>query len=384
MYRLTEKEKNRAMTLLEDVLSTVSVNGQSREIAVAEYLEQYFLDTPYEARVQKIDEKRGNFLLEIPGEKKEGYIVWNGHMDTVPYGDPASWSSDPADPAVRDGKIYARGASDMKGGLCAMAFALHYMAEHSLKPSERIRFIGTCDEEKGGTGAEAILKEEFLGTPDFLLIGEPTDCNIGIAQKGCIWLEILVKGRTSHGAYPWMGVNAAELGFELCSQIKTYVSCQDHPILSGATAVLTRAEGGVANNMVPDFMRFVMDIRSVPGITHEKLLGQFQSLAELMIVQHPGLEIEMHVLNERIPVDIAPGNDYVRKLRGTAEKICGKVPEDIGIYFFTDASVFLREHKIPTVLFGPGSPALCHKPDEYMELDKYFQAIEVYINMLTE
>ena len=142
MYKLTAEERERALSLLMKVMAIPSVNGVSREADVADYLKSYFSDTGYPAKVQQIDEKRGNFILEVPGEETDHYMVWNGHMDTVPYGDESAWATDPAVPVIKeDGRLYGRGASDMKSGLCAMAFALHLLAERGVKPRETVRFL---------------------------------------------------------------------------------------------------------------------------------------------------------------------------------------------------------------------------------------------------
>lgn len=382
--RLTEREKKEALQLLTGVLAVPSVNGQNREADVSDYLKRYFGDTTYEAKIQMIDEKRGNFILDVPGKRAENHVIWNGHMDTVPYGELSAWKRDPAVPVIEDGKIYARGASDMKGGLCAMAFALHYLWKNGLVPEENIRFLATCDEERNGDGAAALLKEGYFGKPDFLLIGEPTACEIGIAQKGCIWLEIQVTGRTSHGAYPHRGINAAELGFDLCRRISDAVTACEDPVLQKATAALTQVQGGVANNMIPDKARFVMDLRLIPGKSADWLGQKLEQIRGSMEDEHPGLGIQFKILNNRIPVSLSAEHERTRMLAETIEKAAGRTPGNIGIYFFTDASVFLRDHDVPTLLFGPGTPELCHKVDECMELELYYRAIEVYLNLLCQ
>ena len=154
-------------------------------------------------------------------------------------------------------------------------------------------------------------------------------------------------------------------------------------MLSQATASITQVHGGVANNMIPDEVRFIMDVRTVPGVSHEKLLQEIESLKQVMEISYPGLEVKVQILNERIPVEISRGHHRAKQLRKAAERATGKVPEDMGINFFTDASVFLRKKQVPTLLFGPGSPALCHKTDESMELARYYEAIETYLEFLT-
>ncbi len=384
MYRLTEKERAEACELLKEILSIASVNEECRERDVAEYFENYFKETGWKSYLQDISPKRANYILDVPGDAGRGYDLWNGHMDTVPYGDVSAWDTDPRVPVIKDGRIYGRGASDMKGGLAAMAYALHYVWKKRLRPRKAVRFAVTCDEEKGGEGARALIEGGLLGTPDFLLIGEPTDCKLGVAQKGCLWLSVSVRGRTSHGAYPWMGVNALEAGFAFCEQVKGLVRKYEHPLLGQATAAVTRAEGGVADNMIPDKAEFVMDIRCVPVISHSRLLAQIEELREACEEGAQGLEITVGIRNERIPVEIESKHPAVCRLRGAAEALAGKEPEDTGISFFTDASILTREREIPTLLFGPGDPALCHRVNESMALDNYYEAIEVFVNILTE
>ena len=384
MYRLTEKERAEARRLLEELLSVASVNGEGREADAAAFLENYFRETGWEMQRQQVGPGRENFILDVPGDAGQGYEVWNGHMDTVPYGDVSAWDTDPSVPSVKEGRIYGRGASDMKGGLAAMAYAFHYIWKKRLRPRRMVRFAATCDEEKGGTGARRFLESGLFGQPDFLLIGEPTNGMLGVAQKGCLWLLVSVKGRTAHGAYPGMGINAAEAGFAFCQQVKELVGRYGHPLLGQATATITRVQAGVADNMVPDAASFVLDIRCVPVISHRELLAQLEELRDACVRDAGGLEIHLSIRNERIPMEIASDHPQVERIRSLAEAVTGRRPDDTGISFFTDASVLAENEPVPVLLFGPGDPALCHRTNESMELKKYFDAIEVYINILTE
>lgn len=147
-----------AVELLKELLTIRSVNGRDDEGAVAEYLCKYFEQSGISAHIQRIDATHANVLAELEGESDDAPIFWNGHLDTVPYGDTGEWKTDPAVPVERDGFLYGRGASDMKSGLAAMVYALCEYKKSGRPVPHTIHFLGTCDEEKGGIGAQGDLK----------------------------------------------------------------------------------------------------------------------------------------------------------------------------------------------------------------------------------
>ena len=379
---MTEAEKIEAIELLNTLLGIPSVNGFSREADVAEYLQKYLKKFGIESELQYVDRMRANIIADIEGEEPEVLHIWNGHLDTVPYGNTDEWATDPSQPALIDGRITARGASDMKSGLAAMVYTLCRMKAEGKKPKYSIRFIGTCDEEKGGQGAAKVLAEDRLGSPALMIIGEPTDCNIGIAQKGCLWIKLTVNGKTSHGAYPEQGVNAVECGVEICRRFKEEVVKHHHPLLKASTAEITSINGGIAANMIPDVCELTMDVRIVPELTADDVLGRLKRTCDEYAEKKNGaLTAEFTVLNHRAAINTEPDNVYVEHLGKLIEKQ-GMKPELLGINYFTDASVFLKDGKgVPVLLFGPGCPDTAHKPNEYVEVDAYLASIEVLKKM---
>ena len=382
-----------AVDFVKELLAVPSVHGRDDEGQAAEFLCGFFREAGLEARVQRIDGTHANVLAVLEGEDKTNDFVWNGHLDTVPYGKPEEWDSDPAVPCERDGFLYARGASDMKGGLAAMAYALCAFKRSGKRVPVTIRFIGTCDEEKGGLGAEAVLKEQLLGKPCGILIGEPTGCLAGVAQKGCLWLEIRAQGRTSHGAYPGEGCNAVELGAALAGRIGDYVRGYAHPVLGSSTAQITRISGGIAPNMTPDACTILMDIRMVPGLTADMVLLKARELLEEQNRQReqaaggeacPAAEFraDFSVLNSRRAVEIAPDHGMAACLR---ESLAARGMDTglTGINYFTDASVLARDDmELPVLLFGPGEPDMAHKPNERLSLDRFRQSIRIYMDLI--
>lgn len=371
-----------AVELLKELLTIRSVNGRDDEGAVAEYLCKYFEKSGISAHIQRIDATHANVLAELEGESGAP-IFWNGHLDTVPYGDTGEWKTDPAVPVERDGFLYGRGASDMKSGLAAMVYALCEYKKSGRTVPRTIRFLGTCDEEKGGIGAREILKEVPETSIGTLLIGEPTGCRLGVAQKGCLWLEIEAHGKTSHGAYPQEGCNAVEQAMALAGEIETYVKSFTHPVLGASTAQVTQISGGVAPNMTPDTCRILMDIRMTPGLTSQMVVGQAEAFAAARsVTSEEKFRVSCRIVNDRRAIEIGESHPLVKQLSKGLEKK-GLPVETTGINFFTDASI-LVEHKLDAavLLFGPGEAGMAHKPNERVEIEKYQKSIQVLMDLI--
>ena len=363
-------DKN-AIQLLKEIIEIPSVNSKDRERSVAEYLAAYFKDHGIEAEVQDIDELHANVVAFVPGKNRDQTILWNGHLDTVPYGSLEEWNTDPKSAVEKDGRIYGRGSSDMKSGVAAMTYALCHLDG---EPACNIRFVGSCDEEKGGLGAEEALKAGYTKDVKWILVGEPTDMKLGIAQKGCLWMEMEIKGKTSHGAYPKEGANAVACAARLAEKVQAYVGTFSHEVLGASTAQITMIQGGVANNMTPDYCRTVMDIRMVPGLTAPMVLEYAGKLMEQEAGKDSRLSGKFTALNDRRAIEIDGNHPMTAGIRGLLKK-SGYTGEDLGINFFSDASVLDRAGEKDILLFGPGDPAMAHQPNEFVETGKYQDAI---------
>lgn len=367
----------KSIALLKEILAIPSVNGADNEGAVAEFIANYLKEKHIDAFVQQIDETHANIIAKLEGKSSET-VVWNGHLDTVPYGNTEEWNTDPSIPVEKNGRIYARGASDMKSGLAAMVYLLGEIGESGEKPEQTILFLGTCDEEKSGLGAEKILEEIDLSSGSLLLIGEPTECKLGVAQKGCIWAQLNISGKTSHGAYPEEGYNAVEYGMKIVHRIKKWVTEYEHRLLGTATAQVTMIQGGIAPNMTPDFAEILLDIRIVPGISAEDVEKKIKKICREEVEETNGeVKFEVRIKNARRAIEIAEEERWLKEFKAYLKQNDAET-EEIGINYFTDASILTKkESEIPVLLFGPGEPRLAHKPNEFVELEKYEKYIEI-------
>lgn len=192
--------------LLARMIAIDTQNPGGSERKLAETIADELRNVPCRCWIQPVDGgRRANVFAHIEGWSEEGALVLNGHLDTVPNG--GMWAENPQRACIQNGRMYGRGASDMKSGLAVLLAAFKRRAMENRIPRRGIWFVGTCDEEASGLGARAALNQ-IHGRVSALLIGEPTAGEIGLAAKGCIWLKLRGSGRTSHGAYPERGVDA--------------------------------------------------------------------------------------------------------------------------------------------------------------------------------
>ncbi|MGX8795113.1 M20 family metallopeptidase [Fusibacter sp. JL298sf-3] len=348
--------------ILKKLLSQPSVNGTPGERAIALCVFEHLTSAGMPTYLQHVSEDRYNVIAHIKGDDRTRCVLWNGHLDTVPFGDLEKWSTPPDVPHESAGVVYARGASDMKGGLAAMVDALCGQYSEGRRPKTDIVFLATCDEEKGGAGAEAFLKTQFAQRLTFAFVGEPTGNVLGTAQKGCLWVKIVVEGRTAHGAYPDKGENAVVKAFRLYGSIQMALAGAAHPLLGETTVNLASIHGGTAHNMVPDTCEMLLDIRYVPAVSDKRLFGALDAP-----------EVKTYdVLNHRRPIDAQSEAPHLFHLLKMPSK-------QIGVRYFTDASVLAKQlPHLPVVLLGPGAPDKAHQPDECLSLAAYDAAVAYY------
>jgi len=375
-------DKQAPAKLLSDMLSIDTQNPPGNEKALAEYIERYLRDVPCEARVQDLGNGRANVTAIRRGRTPGGALLLNGHLDTVPHGDAQNWRTAPAVPAIRNGRLYARGASDMKSGLCAALYAFKAFCVSGKIPAYDVLFAGTADEETGGMGAQALLDSGFLANAESAVIGEPTGNALGLCAKGTLWLRCALHGRTSHAAYPESGVNAITHAYALANAAERCARGSPHPLLGKATCTITQMESGVKINVVPDACLMALDIRTTPNVAHALLLAAIRAQAAAMEAETDGLSITIDVINDRMPVSAAPECAIARALSASYSAVCGEPIRQMGAAFFSDASVFLREKQMDVILFGPGESDEAHRPNESVDLRALTQAALIYRRLL--
>ncbi len=372
--------KNEAIELLTKLLEIPSVNGTRGEKNISAFIANYFKGYGIECEVIKVDEKRDNLIAYIEGEDSEVEVILNGHMDTVPFGELKMWDTPPDRVVIKGNRIYGRGSSDMKSGLAGMIYALTHLKK---KPKKSIVFIATCDEEKDGTGALEIVKTKVLEEAKFMIIGEPTSLNLGSMQKGCLWTKIKLYGKTSHGAYPEKGINAIEKLYPLIGGLCHFVKEFDKSSIHNSTAQINVIEGGNVPNMTADNCFAILDIRMVKPLTKDIVIKELDRLIKKMLDEEKEIVIEYEILNHRNSVESDEDSDSFKRLIEEIIKVTTSCKK-LGFSYFSDGSIFVENNSdLNVVLFGPGIADMAHRPNEYVEADKYLDYIEILRNYIS-
>lgn len=325
---------------------------------------------------------RASLVVVAEGESQEGGIAFIGHIDTVACNDPEKWIYSPHQAEVHSNILYGRGASDMKGGDAAMILAMQQLARSGKKPKKPIYFCFTADEENKGMGICAIAESKCLDKVDEVIICEPSDEKIGLSEKGALWLKLDVQGVASHASRPDLGVSAVECAIAFYNQLKASVeNGEQHSVLGETTVSVTRFDGGIMTNIIPPNANMELDIRTIPGTSHEKIIEKANAISKEMMSHCPKIKMELHVLNNRPALGSPEESSLVKGVMELAKEI-GISTAPKGLYFYTDASQFIPNVPVPFVIAGPGDDALAHCMNEHINLASVARYAQLYCSYI--
>lgn len=324
-----------------------------QEGPIADFVEAYVRDAG--VPVRRLDDNVYFWLGDGPDR-----LLLNTHLDVVPPSTDHPY--DPFDPVEVDGRIYGRGTVDAKASGAAMTTALLALARAGWSPpgGQVIVALTTCEETGGSyNGLEAL--RPHLPPLNAALVGEPTELQPCVAQKGLLILTCVAHGRTAHAARAHLGDNAVFRAARDLARLEPFVFEREDPFLGHPTLTVTTIEGGSARNVVPDQCTFTLDIRTTPAYDHDEIVS-------LLAGQ---LESEVRVHSKRIvPVSTDPSE---RIVRACVDAVPGAQP--FGSPTASDW-IFLKD--VPTVKIGPGPSQRSHTAQEFIEVAELHRAVEVY------
>jgi acetylornithine deacetylase/succinyl-diaminopimelate desuccinylase-like protein len=356
--------------LLRELIRIPSVNPDgdpgtthTGEKECAKFVADFLRSCGAEAWLEDVLPERPNVLGRFPSAgTAKPRLLFAPHTDTVSV---AEMTIDPFSGEVCDDRIWGRGASDTKGPMAAMLFAL--LESKDLLPhlSHEIWFAGFMGEEAGQQGVRALsAKERFA----FAIVGEPTGLQTVNTHKGSVWLTLRAHGRAAHGSMPQIGENAIEKILAVIDVLRGELSARFGACLDKTLGPLTfnlgTIQGGSKINIVPDLCEAKVDIRTLPG---QDLAPLLDSLAN----QFAEVKFERRILG---PLQTDPGHPAIRLLEA-----CGA--RCVGAPWYCDAAL-LADAGTPAVALGPGSMEQAHTADEWISVADLRAGVEFFKTLL--
>ncbi|WP_346399157.1 M20 family metallopeptidase [Pseudomonas syringae] len=365
------------IALTRALLAFQTLNPPGDEEACAAFLAEQLTRHGFVCELQRFGERRFNLVAWLEGDGHGKPLGFTGHLDTVPLGN-AIWSHSPFAGEIVDGRLYGRGASDMKAGIAAFIVACQ-RSRDSIQRGPGVRLILTGGEETGCDGAKALCSDapHLLGELGALLIGEPTANYPILGHKGALWLRCASHGLTAHGAMPEEGVNAIYLAAEHIGRAQTFEVGPAHPLMRKPTLNVGTISGGLNINSVPDYAAFTLDLRTAPNLDHDEIRGR--------LAAHLGSRAELSTLIDLPGICASLDEPWVQQVFARCQALHDAPLEEKAVPYFTDAAVLLPAIGYPpTLILGPGEPGMAHKVDEYCEVDKLHQCVELYAGLIED
>lgn len=371
--------------LLRALIQAPSYTGLPRqEEQVVNVLRQYFDQHGIAPEVSEVQPGRSNLLARISGNAPGKRLLLCGHTDTVP---PNKITvTDPFAAEIRENRIHGRGAVDMKGAVAAMAAALVALENLNALQRGEVILAAVIDEEMESRGAEALINSGFIA--DAAIIGEPTSNQIAIGHKGLEWLEVEFLGKATHGGTPDKGINAIAAAARFVSivedELAPALQARTHAALGAPTINMGTIHGGDQPSTVAARCTIQLDRRWVPGESVEQVFAELEDILTRVRACMPGLRTALRRVPGGMatmihgPLEIAINHHLVIAAQNAREHVCGAPGELTAFPAWTDAALFSREAKIPSLVCGPGDLSLAHAPEESIAITEVEEALKLY------
>lgn len=384
---LTNEKKGKVIKVCQELIKVKSYSGQ--EGNVVNKLKEIFTELGFDDFY--VDEY-GNIVGHIKGNKPGKKLLFDSHIDTVEVADESKWIHEPFAAEIIDEKIYGRGTSDMKGALSAMICGVSNFAEVTKKEfAGDIYVAGVVHEEC----FEGVASRKISGKikPDYVVIGEASECNLKIGQRGRAEIVIETYGKPAHSANPQKGINAVYKASKLINRVREMEMTHDDELGNGILELVDiKSSPYPGASVVPDYCKITYDRRLLVGETKEEVLQPVLDLIEEMKKEDPEFNAKAFyakgtekcytgeiISDERFFPAWKYGKeeDFVKdSLESLKES--GLNPEIAYYSFCTNGSHYAGEAGIKTIGFGPSPENLAHTIDEYIEIDQLVKATGGY------
>ena len=405
-------EKTEKIAILEKLVS-IDTTDQAEGV-IADYLADLFAQ--HGIHTEKVASKPGREnLVAYLGEATDKVLGVTGHMDVVSIGDRSKWTSDPFTLTARDGKLFGRGATDMKSGLAALVIAMIELHDQNVPLNGQIKLLATVDEEKNETGAQTLTAQGYADNLTALLVAEPSGVDkqalanssdkfpteivqkllranqtneqhfLIFAHNGSLDFKVTATGKTAHSSMPELGINAIDHLLTYYNRQKQYFD-QKHPIddvLGDIVPVTTLINGGEQINSVPGHAELTCRVRTTPALTGDQVIADLNAIiAELN--QQTDMNLALTVINNQPPVKSNPQAPFIQSVQKIGAQKLSQAYPLMHVAGGTDAAHFAKNNpNLPVAVVGPGNDT-SHMIDEYVDEEMYLKHIDFFKAVMTD
>lgn len=368
---------NELTELLRSLVSINSINpdlvpGAAGEGDIARYIAGWLERAGLQVELDETTPHRPNVIGIARGSGGGKTLLLNGHVDTVG----VTGMPHPFEPHVENGRLYGRGAYDMKGGVAASMLAIAAARKQSLRGD--LVFTAVVDEEYAGVGTMTVANRYHA---DGAVIAEPTELELIAAHKGFVWFDIETQGVAAHGSRPDLGIDAIAKMGRVLSEVehldRNIRSRLPHPRLGTGSLHASLIQGGQELSSYPEHCIVSVERRTLPGETPELVEAELHKIIENIARSDPAFQATIRRGIDRSPLETPEDARVVSAVTQAAEHVLGHAPKIAGVSYWTDAAT-LSQFGIPTILFG-GIGAGAHAVEEWVELESLEKCVEIYL-----
>lgn len=365
------------------------------EEAAARWVEARCREIGLETHFEVVEPGRPNVIAILPASSPSSLtsfkktLMFEGHTDVVTEGDPTAWTDPPFSATIRAGRIYGRGANDMKAGLVCALVATKALAQSGLTLDGDVLIGAVCDEEGRMIGIKHFVDRGWADRVTAAIICEPEENHLCITQKGVMWLRVVIHGVMSHGAMPLTGVNTA---YPMARFLQMVHSLEEREIVRYGrdeylgqpsitpTILLSplRGAGEPQNNVMPGATECVLDFRLLPAQDPDELAIQCETMLKAVCGVDPRLSYTLEVIEVRHPTKTDRLEPIVTTLAHAYLDLTGEAPVYGGVPGSTDGTILNARKGIPIVTCGPGDIHIPHHIDEWVSIDEIKLAARLY------
>lgn len=389
---LDQIREDELVALTRDLVRIPSVyrpgDPEASEARVAAFVETWLRREGFTVEVQPVAPGRPNVLAWLGDPGAGRTLLLEGHTDVVTEGDLSQWTYPPFGAELRDGRIYGRGAADMKGGLAAAMLAAAAVKRAGVAPAGSLMVGALVDEEGTMQGARHLAATPLGKRLSAAIICEPEQNELCLAQRGVLWGRLRVRGRMAHGAMPGAGLNPIPGIALLLREIpalqrrlrrRAEASRHLEPPTVTPTVLLAPVHGLPQANVIPATAEVVLDVRLTPGVDGEVVAQELKGLCRRVEAAQPGIRVEWEPVGPpRPPTKVAKEEPLVQALAFATRAVSGRPPRYGGVPGSTDGTILHTELGIPIVTVGPGDRLIPHRVDEYVDVSQLIEAARIY------